>query len=516
MKPFVTVFTLAYNAEEYLGETIESVLNQDEPNIEYVIRDNGSTDRTYEIMQEYAKKDSRIRLVQNKVNYKNEDGTPLRVDQYCPVPQGEYFAFVDSDDLLKPDFISVLYWKAKKCNADIVIGGTTMFDDKSRCVLGERIPPEFIFRAGEKMSGRIFKHVYASLRPLWGKLYRTDFFHEKTKEAWEDSLNLAAGGDTLFSLFCVEKAETIISVSSSLHVYRVKEYGDYRTKRPDIRRIGDGEYLFFRAIRTLSSLGLEFYEVSDFLQLVYIKHMEDLLLMCRNSAEMTLNDKYKFLEHFVMSPLLETLTDSSSWEVLSEKKTLYENIWPLFLTDNFAYDRQIGGFLQKIVFYLSEQKEIPKSIQNLYLIRGVFAKENTYFFGRDFLGRVQMKNDRWSLRFSEKFIVQQKALVDQPIFLREFIIQNVDEDMTSCKEQMLDMYDAGKTDEAMRYAMQILAVNPVDREGLYFGIVTAYQMGKKPLLDVLLDLGETFWCDSEEMYELIRQVDRKSGMEEGF
>jgi len=62
-RPLVTFFTLAYNAEDYIAQTIESVLNQSEPNIEYIISNNGSTDKTGEICKTYANKDKRIKLM---------------------------------------------------------------------------------------------------------------------------------------------------------------------------------------------------------------------------------------------------------------------------------------------------------------------------------------------------------------------------------------------------------------------------------------------------------------------
>ena len=68
--PLISVLMPAYNVQEFIGESIESILNQTYENFEYYICDNGSTDRTGEIIQEYAAKDKRIKFFHNKIVFK--------------------------------------------------------------------------------------------------------------------------------------------------------------------------------------------------------------------------------------------------------------------------------------------------------------------------------------------------------------------------------------------------------------------------------------------------------------
>ena len=66
--PRISVVMPAYNAEKYIGEAIESILQQTFSDFEYIIIDDGSTDRTWEIIQEYAQKDERVVVMQNEKN----------------------------------------------------------------------------------------------------------------------------------------------------------------------------------------------------------------------------------------------------------------------------------------------------------------------------------------------------------------------------------------------------------------------------------------------------------------
>lgn len=99
-KPFVTVFTPNYNREEVLPETIESILNQTYSNFEYIILDDGSTDNSWQIIQDYAKKDKRIKPYRNEENLRivktRNKGFELSSSK------AKYFAILDSDDIALP------------------------------------------------------------------------------------------------------------------------------------------------------------------------------------------------------------------------------------------------------------------------------------------------------------------------------------------------------------------------------------------------------------------------------
>lgn len=95
----VTVVTPAYNAERFIDQTIESVLDQTYPNWEMVIVDDSSTDRTVEIIKEYTEKDARIKLIELEEN----SGSAVARNTAMDHATGKYLAFLDSDDLWLPE-----------------------------------------------------------------------------------------------------------------------------------------------------------------------------------------------------------------------------------------------------------------------------------------------------------------------------------------------------------------------------------------------------------------------------
>ena len=97
--PKISVLMPAYNVEKYIAESIESILNQTFTDFEFLIINDGSTDGTAQIIKEYAKKDKRIRFIDNKKN----QGLIAVLNQGLDLCTGEYIARMDSDDISLPE-----------------------------------------------------------------------------------------------------------------------------------------------------------------------------------------------------------------------------------------------------------------------------------------------------------------------------------------------------------------------------------------------------------------------------
>ena len=95
----VSIITPMYNAKQYISETIESVIAQVYTNWEMIIVDDGSTDESPKVVQEYAKKDARIRYYRQEKN----GGIAKARNTAIGYARGRYVAFLDADDLWKPD-----------------------------------------------------------------------------------------------------------------------------------------------------------------------------------------------------------------------------------------------------------------------------------------------------------------------------------------------------------------------------------------------------------------------------
>ena len=104
LQPLISVIVPCYNVEEYLPKCIESILNQTYRNLEILLVDDGSPDNCGRICDEYAAKDSRIRIIHKK-NGGLSDARNAALD----VMTGEYVTFIDSDDYVSDDYVEYLY-----------------------------------------------------------------------------------------------------------------------------------------------------------------------------------------------------------------------------------------------------------------------------------------------------------------------------------------------------------------------------------------------------------------------
>ena len=113
--PKVSIIVPVYNVEKYIDRCLDSLIHQTLKDIEIIIINDGSTDRSFEICEKYAEKDSRIKLYS-----KENEGLGLTRNYGIKRAAGTYIAFLDSDDYIDKDFYEKLYFNIKKMNNDIV------------------------------------------------------------------------------------------------------------------------------------------------------------------------------------------------------------------------------------------------------------------------------------------------------------------------------------------------------------------------------------------------------------
>lgn len=99
MTPKISVLMPVYNSEKYVATAIESILNQTFSDFEFIIINDGSTDNTAKIVQKYARRDSRIKFIDNQIN----QGLITILNQGLDLCTGEYIARMDGDDISRPE-----------------------------------------------------------------------------------------------------------------------------------------------------------------------------------------------------------------------------------------------------------------------------------------------------------------------------------------------------------------------------------------------------------------------------
>jgi len=133
-EPKISVIMLTFNREQFVSRAIDSILKQTFTDFEFIIVNNGSTDKSGVIADEYAAKDNRIKVI-------HRDGGNIGSGRNAGLDaaKGEYITFIDDDDWTEPDFLEFLYNLAINNNADISICGSYRQNEN-----GE-IEPKYIF-----------------------------------------------------------------------------------------------------------------------------------------------------------------------------------------------------------------------------------------------------------------------------------------------------------------------------------------------------------------------------------
>lgn len=118
MKTKVSVIVPIYNSESYIDKCIQSIINQTIKDIEIILVDDGSTDKSIEIINKYAEKDKRITAIKQK-----NEGISSARNYGISVATGDFITFVDSDDFIEKDMLESLYNTAIDNNCDVIFSG---------------------------------------------------------------------------------------------------------------------------------------------------------------------------------------------------------------------------------------------------------------------------------------------------------------------------------------------------------------------------------------------------------
>lgn len=125
-KPLISVAMATYNGEKFLRKQLDSIFNQDYPNIELIVCDDCSTDGTVAILKEYENKHSNMKVIVNEENI----GYIKNFEKVFSLCNGEYISISDQDDIWRPDKISLLYKEIE--NHDVIFSKEGSIDEKDK------------------------------------------------------------------------------------------------------------------------------------------------------------------------------------------------------------------------------------------------------------------------------------------------------------------------------------------------------------------------------------------------
>ena len=208
--PVVSVIVPVYNVEQYLPQCLDSIVNQTLKNIEIICVNDSSTDNSLNILNHYAEKDPRIKVVTQP-----NGGAGAARNRGLSLAAGKYLSFLDSDDFFEPDMLELAYNKAVCDKADFVVFQSDQYyTDRKEFVsvpwtLREKeIPPYTPFNH-RQLTDNIFK-VFVGW--AWDKLYDREFV-EKNHLRFQEQ---RTSNDMLFVFSGVAVAKRISVVKKVL------------------------------------------------------------------------------------------------------------------------------------------------------------------------------------------------------------------------------------------------------------------------------------------------------------
>lgn len=220
--PLISIIVPAYNVADYLSTCLDSLLHQTYSNIEIIIVNDGSTDRTLDVIKLYHSKDKRIRLI-DQANKGVSECRNIALKKAL----GEYILFVDADDWLDDNTVHTCLEMMQKIDADVCFFSyVSEFPKKSHIRSLYSDNRIFEGRDCENLQRRMIGPIREELAmpqyldsygTIWGKFYRKGLLKGVS---FEDLKKIGSAEDSLFNCFVFQKVKKAVYINHPFYHYR--------------------------------------------------------------------------------------------------------------------------------------------------------------------------------------------------------------------------------------------------------------------------------------------------------
>lgn len=192
--PLASIIIPVYNTAPYLERCINSVVNQTYKNLEIICVDDGSTDGSELIVDEYAKRDSRIKVV-----HKQNGGESSARNVGIRMMTGQYVGFIDCDDWIEPEMYEKLVSAIIEKDVDMVASSWYKDYDETTIKIENQLSVSKEVFGREELLNYIYKRdYYRGFTYMWDKLYRRSLFYDEEGQLILFDEDLVLGGDVLY------------------------------------------------------------------------------------------------------------------------------------------------------------------------------------------------------------------------------------------------------------------------------------------------------------------------------
>ena len=213
--PKVSIVIPTYNVEQYLKECLDSVVNQTLKDIEIICVDDGATDNSGKILDEYATKDSRIKVI-----HKENGGYGKAMNVGIDNATGEYIGIVEPDDWIEPDMFEVLYDNAVNYNVDCVKSNYLRYS--SNKMENNNKPVEAFDKStvyNRKIEPLKNKIIFRGGASIWSGIYKKEFLNKHNIRLLPTPG--ASFQDTSFWIKVLFEIKEIVFISYAGYHYRI-------------------------------------------------------------------------------------------------------------------------------------------------------------------------------------------------------------------------------------------------------------------------------------------------------
>ena len=200
----VSILVPCYNVEKYITQCLDSIIHQTYTNLQIVLVDDGSSDNTLNILNEYASKDSRI-----EVYHQENQGVAIARNVLLSKIKGDFFLFVDSDDWIELDMVEFLVGKVKETKADVITCGNVINDNPVSSEYNHKI----LLR--NEAIERFLYHIEFR-GSLCNKLVNSSLLHN-----CKFHCGISLGEDALFCWHFLQYANKVLFTDRQLYHYRM-------------------------------------------------------------------------------------------------------------------------------------------------------------------------------------------------------------------------------------------------------------------------------------------------------
>ena len=387
----ITVIVPVYNVENYLRKCLDSIIAQTYKNIEIIVVNDGSTDASGQICQEYTQIDNRIVYIE-KENGGLSEARNVGLDKMT----GSYVTFIDSDDWAELDYVEILYKKIIEYQADISVGNYYSYNEDEETYYFHIYGDSYYEKVYDNIS--IFENLYESqemksfaLISAWGKLYKAKLFDYLRFDKGK------LGEDGYFNQKMYLSVNKVVYLNKGLYAYRQRSGSITNTWTEKwMHALVDA---MSERITLLANMG---YPLEKHLA-VYRQMLE---VSLTNGQASGLSDTATYKEFEMKRTLLNHL----SIQEQKEKKAIV-------LAANYAYVEQVITTIKSICYH-------NRSIR-FYLINSDFPNE--------WLKQLNKRLEKFdseiiNCRVTSEQISRYKTDISYTVFLRYFVADFVKED----------------------------------------------------------------------------------------